>query len=96
MPYSGREATAGATFNASMIFFDNGFDRRALSPPLAPLICVMITPELLGLLVSSASSRMRPSGFSSWRESVLLVLVVGDDDDMRSVVDEDFTVLIGE
>ena len=39
---------------------------------------------------------MRPSGFSSWRESVLVVLVVGDDDDMRGVVDEDFTVLIGE
>ena len=54
----------------------------------------MITPELG--FVSSASSRIRPSGFSSWRDSVF-VEVVGVDDDMRRVVDAlvDFA-LIGE
>ena len=55
----------------------------------------MITPELG--FVSSASSRMRPSGFSSWSESVLVVVEEGDD--MRRVVDAaavDFAVLIGE
>ena len=56
---------------------------------------MIITPELG--FVSSASSRIRPSGFSSWRESVLVV-VVGVGDDMRRVVDAvvDFAILIGE
>ena len=54
----------------------------------------MITPELG--FVSSASSRIRPSGFSSWRDSVFVVVEEGDD--MRRVVDAvvDFAVLIGE
>lgn len=56
---------------------------------------MIITPELG--FVSSASSRIRPSGFSSWSESVLVVVEEGDD--MRRVVDAavvDFAVLIGE
>jgi len=50
--------------------------------------CVTITPLLLA---SEASSRIRPSGFSSWIDSILFVVIAADSvsaDDMKIEVED--------
>jgi len=62
-------------------------DAKADPPSLT---CVTITPELG--IVSSDSSRIRPSGFSSWSVSVLVV--VAGVDDMKSEVEDGGVVVV--
>jgi len=62
-------------------------DAKADPPSLT---CVTITPELG--IVSSDSSRIRPSGFSSWSVSVLVV--VAGVDDMKSEVEDGVVVVV--
>jgi len=54
------------------------------------LTCVTITPELG--IVESDSSRIRPSGFSSWSVSVLVV--VAGVDDMKSEVEDGIVAVL--